>query len=38
VTKPATMDTGLVVQVPPFINQGEKIRVNTSDGSYQERA
>src|SRR3954449_8355816 len=29
VTKPATMDTGLVVQVPPFINQGEKIRVNT---------
>jgi elongation factor P len=32
------MDTGLVVQVPPFINQGEKIRVSTSDGSYQERA
>jgi hypothetical protein len=24
--------------VPPFINQGEKIRVSTSDGSYQERA
>jgi elongation factor P len=38
VTKPATMDTGLVVHVPPFINQGEKIRVSTSDGSYQERA
>jgi elongation factor P len=38
VTKPATMDTGLVVQVPPFINQGEKIRVSTADGSYQERA
>jgi elongation factor P len=38
VTKPATMDTGLVVYVPPFINQGEKIRVSTSDGSYQERA
>src|SRR3982751_3919069 len=38
VTTPATMDTGLVVQVPPFINQGEKIRVSTSDGSYQERA
>jgi elongation factor P len=38
VTKPATMDTGLIVQVPPFINQGEKIRVSTSDGSYQERA
>jgi elongation factor P len=38
VTKPATMDTGLVVQVPPFIAQGEKIRVNTTDGSYLERA
>src|SRR6185437_16495824 len=38
VTKPAKMDTGLVVQVPPFINQGEKIRVSTADGSYQERA
>jgi elongation factor P len=38
VTKPATLETGLVVQVPPFINQGEKIRVNTSEGTYQERA
>jgi elongation factor P len=38
VTKPATMDTGLVVQVPPFIATGEKIRVNTTDGSYLERA
>ena len=38
VTKPATMDTGLVVQVPPFIAAGEKIRVNTTDGSYLERA
>ncbi len=38
VTKPATMDTGLVVQVPPFIAEGEKIRVNTTDGSYLERA
>jgi len=27
-----------VVQVPPFITQGEKIRVNTSEGTYQERA
>src|SRR5215471_17753068 len=36
VTKPATVDTGLVVQVPPFINQGEKIRVSTADGSYVE--
>jgi translation elongation factor P len=38
VTKPATTDTGLVVQVPAFINEGEKIRVNTSEGTYQERA
>jgi elongation factor P len=38
VTKPAKMETGLVVQVPPFINEGEKIRVNTSEGTYQERA
>jgi elongation factor P len=38
VTKPAKMDTGLVVQVPPFINEGEKIRVSTTDGSYLERA
>ena len=38
VTKPATLETGLVVQVPPFISSGEKIRVNTSDGSYLERA
>jgi elongation factor P len=38
VTKPATLETGLVVQVPPFINSGEKIRVNTSEGTYQERA
>jgi len=36
--KPATMDTGLIVQVPPFINQGEKIKVSTNDGSYMERA
>ena len=38
VTKPATLETGLVVQVPPFISEGEKIRVNTTEGSYQERA
>ncbi len=38
VTKAAKMETGLMVQVPPFINEGEKIRVSTSDGSYQERA
>lgn len=38
VTKPAKLETGLVVQVPPFINQGEKIRVSTAEGTYQERA
>ena len=38
VTKPATIETGLVVQVPPFIGNGERIRVNTTDGSYLERA
>lgn len=38
VGKPAKMETGLVVQVPAFINQGEKIRVSTTDGSYLERA
>jgi elongation factor P len=38
VTKPAKTETGLVVQVPPFIVEGEKIRVNTSEGTYQERA
>jgi elongation factor P len=38
VTKPAKTETGLVVQVPPFIVEGEKIRVNTSEGAYLERA
>src|SRR4051794_39090241 len=38
VSKPAKMETGLVVQVPPFINEGQKIRVSTSEGTYQERA
>jgi elongation factor P len=38
VTKAAKMDTGLIVQVPPFIKEGEKIRISTTDGSYLERA
>ena len=38
VTKPAKLETGLVVQVPPFINEGEKIRVSTSEATYLERA
>jgi elongation factor P len=38
VTKPAKMETGLIVQVPPFIGEGQKIRVNTAEGTYAERA
>jgi elongation factor P len=38
VTKPAKLETGLIVQVPPFINEGEMIRVSTAEGTYQERA
>ena len=36
--KPATLETGLVVQVPAFIEVGDVIRVDTSDGAYLERA
>jgi elongation factor P len=38
VTKPAEMETGLVVQVPPFINEGERVRVDTAEGAYLSRA
>jgi elongation factor P len=38
VTKPARTETGLVVQVPPFINEGEKIKVDTAEGAYLSRA
>jgi len=38
VTKPAKLETGLIVQVPPFINEGEKIRVDTAEGAYLSRA
>jgi elongation factor P len=38
VTKSAKLETGLVVQVPPFINEGEKVRISTAEGTYQERA
>jgi elongation factor P len=38
VTKPATTETGLIVQVPPFINEGEKIKVDTAEGIYLSRA
>jgi len=36
--KPATLETGVVVQVPAFIKEGDRVRVNTQEGTYQERA
>jgi elongation factor P len=36
--KPARLETGLVVQVPPFVNTGDKVRVSTETGEYQSRA
>jgi elongation factor P len=35
--KPATLETGVIVQVPPFIDEGDKIRVNTETGEYLSR-
>jgi elongation factor P len=35
--KPATVETGAEVRVPLFINEGDKIKINTKDGSYVER-
>lgn len=37
-TKPATMDTGYVVKVPLFINEGDVLRIDTRTGDYIERA
>ncbi len=37
-SKPALMDTGIVVNVPLFINEGDKVIVNTETGEYKERA
>jgi len=37
-SKPATLETGLVVQVPQFISEGEVVRVDTTEGKYMERA
>ncbi len=36
-TKPATLETGAVVQVPLFLNEGDKVRVDTRSGEYLER-
>ncbi len=38
VQKPAVLETGLVIQVPLFIKEGEIVRVSTADGSYMGRA
>src|ERR1700716_2785624 len=35
--KPATLETGLVINVPSFVNEGDKVRVNTESGEYQSR-
>ena len=37
-TKPATLETGAEIRVPLFINEGEKIRIDTRTGEYMERA
>lgn len=37
-TKPATVETGARINVPLFINEGERIKIDTSNGSYMERA
>jgi elongation factor P len=36
--KPAKMETGLTIMVPQFIEVGEKVRVDTAEGKYLERA
>ena len=38
VMKPAKLETGLVIQVPPFINSGDKVKVDTSEARYVQRA
>lgn len=38
VNKPATLENGVTIQVPPFINEGDRIRVDPSEGRYIERA
>lgn len=37
-SKPATLETGLIVNVPFFVNEGDKLIINTADGSYVSRA
>ncbi len=37
-TKPATVETGAEIRVPLFINQGDRVRIDTRTGEYMERA
>jgi elongation factor P len=37
VMKPAKLETGLVINVPPFVGNGDKVRVDTSEGRYMQR-
>jgi len=37
VNKPATLENGVTIQVPPFVNEGDRIRVDPSEGRYIER-
>ena len=37
-TKPATVETGFTLQVPLFVNNGERIRIDTRTGTYMSRA
>jgi elongation factor P len=38
VMKPAKLETGLMIQVPPFINTGDRVKVDTTEGRYVQRA
>jgi elongation factor P len=37
-TKPATLSTGLTINVPLFVNEGDRVKVDTRTGKYLERA
>ena len=37
VMKPAKLETGLIINVPPFVGNGDKVRVDTSEGRYMQR-
>jgi elongation factor P len=38
VNKPATLENGVTITVPPFVNEGDRIRVDPTEGRYIERA